>query len=272
MLERDVQEYNGNVRRMLSVCAEFERIAKVVLDKAERDIRGRGKRKQADRERERDRANGGISADLEDGKTLEQIQIETQASWRRPVQTSSLMASLSQPGSGAGASPASWNGSQAGGRGSGAFAGPGAQYFTEQQQRMQPAPHQQPGGQWNVPPFTSGTPNPANFSQAPQPEFPIPGIDSNLGFNPNVPDFQNFNPAYASPGQGGGVGDAFSGSFQQPFVPQDLWQMPMTLEWDWAEGLGMGSFASNGIYGDPNAEFGLGQTGVERDAYGGPQG
>jgi hypothetical protein len=24
-------------------------------------------------------------------------------------------------------------------------------------------------------------------------------------------------------------------SFQQPFVPQDLWQMPMTLEWDWAE-------------------------------------
>lgn len=31
-------------------------------------------------------------------------------------------------------------------------------------------------------------------------------------------------------------------SFQQPFVPQDLWQMPMTLEWDWAEGLGLGSF------------------------------
>jgi hypothetical protein len=26
-----------------------------------------------------------------------------------------------------------------------------------------------------------------------------------------------------------------AGSFQQPFVPQDLWQMPMTFEWDWAE-------------------------------------
>jgi hypothetical protein len=25
------------------------------------------------------------------------------------------------------------------------------------------------------------------------------------------------------------------GSFQQPFVPQDLWQMPMTFEWDWAD-------------------------------------
>ena len=23
-------------------------------------------------------------------------------------------------------------------------------------------------------------------------------------------------------------------SFNHPFVPQDLWQMPMTLEWDWA--------------------------------------
>jgi hypothetical protein len=29
--------------------------------------------------------------------------------------------------------------------------------------------------------------------------------------------------------------DASSFSFQQPFVPQDLWQMPMTLEWDWAD-------------------------------------
>lgn len=33
-------------------------------------------------------------------------------------------------------------------------------------------------------------------------------------------------------------GDSYDmGSFQQPFVPQDLWQMPMTLEWDMA-GLG----------------------------------
>ena len=25
------------------------------------------------------------------------------------------------------------------------------------------------------------------------------------------------------------------GSFRQPFVPQDLWQMPMTFEWDWGD-------------------------------------
>jgi len=32
-------------------------------------------------------------------------------------------------------------------------------------------------------------------------------------------------------------GDPFSlaQGFQHPFVPQDLWQMPMTLEWDWAD-------------------------------------
>lgn len=35
-----------------------------------------------------------------------------------------------------------------------------------------------------------------------------------------------------------------TGSFQQPFVPQDLWQMPMTLEWDWAEMAGV-----NGVEG-----------------------
>lgn len=44
-------------------------------------------------------------------------------------------------------------------------------------------------------------------------------------------------------GPGGMMPDP-SGQFQQPFVPQDLWQMPMTLEWDWAEGLGLGSFAA----------------------------
>jgi len=36
-------------------------------------------------------------------------------------------------------------------------------------------------------------------------------------------------------------------AFQQPFVPQDLWQMPMTLEWDMAE-------MSNG-FGDNSLEF-----------------
>ena len=32
------------------------------------------------------------------------------------------------------------------------------------------------------------------------------------------------------------LGTSFGlGAFQQPFVPQDLWQLPMNLEWDWAD-------------------------------------
>lgn len=31
------------------------------------------------------------------------------------------------------------------------------------------------------------------------------------------------------------------GGFNHPFVPQDLWQMPMTLDWDWA---GMTDFSA----------------------------
>lgn len=45
---------------------------------------------------------------------------------------------------------------------------------------------------------------------------------------------------------GGSVGTSFSTeSFQQPFVPQDLWQMPMTLEWDWAD-MGYPSVGADG--------------------------
>ena len=61
---------------------------------------------------------------------------------------------------------------------------------------------------------------------------------------------------------GGNMG--LAGSFQQPFVPQDLWQMPMTLEWDWAEGLGLGSLTPGGTgWSGTGAAFGL--DGVDDD-------
>jgi hypothetical protein len=40
-----VDESNGAVRRMLKICAEFERISKIVLDKSDRDSSSRRKRK-----------------------------------------------------------------------------------------------------------------------------------------------------------------------------------------------------------------------------------
>lgn len=49
-------------------------------------------------------------------------------------------------------------------------------------------------------------------------------------------------------------------TFTHPFIPQDLWQMPMTLEWDWAD-----MTASSG-YGSFDGVGGLGTNGVMNDA------
>ena len=128
-------EENGSVKRMLNVCSEFERIAKVVLDKTERESHSRRKRKPAD-EKESDRA------------------------------TPSRRQSVATPGPSA--SPTS----------SGDYGN--------------------------------------DFSEI---------LQAN-GFNPTLGDGPN----------GNGLSSPMNlASFQQPFVPQDLWQMPMTLEWDWAD-------------------------------------
>lgn len=39
-------EENGSVRRMLSICSEFERIARVVLEKADKESSSKRKRRQ----------------------------------------------------------------------------------------------------------------------------------------------------------------------------------------------------------------------------------
>jgi hypothetical protein len=68
--------------------------------------------------------------------------------------------------------------------------------------------------------------------------FPPPNEN---GFPPATSFAQDNNfdmQGYGLGSLGGGVD--LGGSFQQPFVPQDLWQMPMTLEWDWADFFGTG--------------------------------
>ncbi|KAK4634957.1 ABC-transporter-regulating transcription factor [Fulvia fulva] len=277
MLERDVSEANGNVRRMLSVCAEFERIARVALDKTEREMRGRGKRKQAEREREKalkERISGEVAQDLEEGKSLEQIQVETQAAYRRPVQTPSLRASItgSQSGSQPSNSPAGFH-SPPGGSGPEYHAGqqgrsssmsrpqhnqhlqPNGQH-PQQQQYM---PSQQPGP-FNIAPFSQMDANMQNFAHngrsgaSPQPPhmapFTGPPMNPDGTFQSPHMEFPSM-PFTAPPG----TAELPGGAFQQPFVPQDLWQMPMTLEWDWAEGLGLGAFTPGPGFDGQNAGF-----------------
>ncbi|RMY14780.1 hypothetical protein D0868_01258 [Hortaea werneckii] len=302
MLERDVSESNGNVRRMLSVCSEFERIAKVVLDKAESDMRAKGSKrkagtgqtqKEAERAlRDRNVIEAAIAAGLEEGKTLEQIQAETQAAYRRPVQTPSLKSAMN---SGAGASPASFAGSQNsgnGGRRQGQEVKSPTQHMWQQEQQQQQKRQQkrqkQFDGQYEQANKWQNMTGPLDNQGAAMPGFGIPGgmnapaggrmagpagqlpsqaaLDSQGpsnfdqpqqhltdGFAPDVfPPNPANNVDSLMPGDMNGMGQdlgGIGGSFQQPFVPQDLWQMPMTLEWDWAEGLGLGSFTPGGMMG-----------------------
>jgi len=268
MLERDVSEANGNVRRMLSVCSEFERIARVALDKADRELRGRGKRKQAERERDKAfREEGQVAQGLDEGKTLEQMQVETQAAYRRPIQTASLRASQagSQAGSQNGSSPAASWASPPGGTGpeyavSAGNARPPHSSSHHQQPYMPSAPHANPSA-FAAPfnnlqngidvPFT-GSPSQNHPGFAPQQHMP-PGSEAfpNSNFSPSTGQGE-FGMPFTGADMGNGMAGAL-GSFQQPFVPQDLWQMPMTLEWDWAEGLGLGSFTPGPIF-DPQQQ------------------
>ena len=292
MLERDAAEANDNIRRMLSVCCEFERIAKVVLDKAERELRGRGsaKRKLA-AEKEKEKTGSVLSRGLEEGKSIEQMQVETQAAYRRPVQTPSLRKSLEASSTNSPAGSGSW-GSTPGGSGSeyrtpsNANAGAAGMDGFQQQQQQQTQQHghhhqHSNSGQWTTQPGGFSIPNGNTSTTYPQQQdFSQADLTAN-GANAFDPSTTSFSPPTFPAGMdmigntGGGAfgtnlspdmsgGGAAVGSFQQPFVPQDLWQMPMTLEWDWAEGLGLGSFTPG-----PGMFDGFEGTGVMGDVDGG---
>ncbi|KAL1865089.1 hypothetical protein Plec18167_009558 [Paecilomyces lecythidis] len=177
-------ESNGSVKRMLSVCAEFERIAKVALDKAEKESHTKRKRKVGPEDKN---AQSQPSA----------AEPQTPASSRpsEAAQASFSPTSLENPNSNA---------------------------FNRMNNGVSSPPVNPASG--GVPRGSNGddTSTMPNFSQEFQDILSPSGLGSS-GFN----DQQPFS---ASSTAGMNVP-----SFQQPFVPQDLWQMPMTLEWDWAD-------------------------------------
>lgn len=170
-----VTEEQGGVKRMLGVCVEFERIAKVVLDKAEKESHSRRKRKS---NKEIDESVPGLNQGPQK---------------RNPP-------------------------------------------LTPTSQNQQPSPQMFPSNfstpdvihqpfNPNLNGFGSGMgqealSTPLDFSGA---------MNPGSGMSPTFPenDMQQFGNLGNSP--------LNMGSFQQPFVPQDLWQMPQTLEWDWAD-------------------------------------
>ena len=182
-------ESNGSIKRMLGLCGEFERIAKVVLDKAERESHTRKKRKSApdDTNRTRDNQSDGQSS------------ARQRSSGNNPASAAPSTAPMSSP-----------------------------VYANNADKATPNAPKEQGNFASNlsIPP---GTTMPADL---PSNVNGMPGLEQNfqemlspdnLG-NVGFPDQQTFAP-----------GGTPMSSFQQPFVPQDLWQMPMTIEWDWAD-------------------------------------
>jgi len=204
---------DGNVhcRRMASICKEFERIARVVLDKAERDIKGRGKRKN----RESDSA-GPPTQTLQPEPRSTSLPAQAQRASKVPAPTlpngRTSTASPSMPVNGP------------------------LQHQPFQSSPMAQIPFTAP---------TNASPYPTTTSMAPEPWMQsVPSTQANMFAQPDgqfpQPSFAQDN-NFDMQGYGlGPMGGDMGGSFQQPFVPQDLWQMPMTLEWDWADFFGTG--------------------------------
>ncbi|KAL8949834.1 MAG: hypothetical protein Q9222_004099 [Ikaeria aurantiellina] len=169
-----VTEEQGGIKRMLGVCIEFERIAKVVLDRAEKDSHSKRKRKS-----NKDADESAPTSNLAPQKRTTPI-------------TPTLQNTQPSP-----------NG------------------FTPQMNSDSTYQQFNPSLDGYVPGLTNGDmPLPLDFSGItnPAPIVQPPFSDSELQQYTNVAN---------SP--------LNMGSFQQPFVPQDLWQMPQTLEWDWAD-------------------------------------
>ncbi|KAJ5156090.1 hypothetical protein N7492_008893 [Penicillium capsulatum] len=170
-------ESNGSIKRMLGLCGEFERIAKVVLDKAEKESQARKKRKTAPEDPEEA---------TETQRAFPQHSTQNQAPPSTAFSPSMFTNNPPNPSSGA----------------DGGFG-------------INPALPSTTG-------ISSNLPSNIHAMSGLGQDFPdmlSPDHLANAGF----PDQSSFP---ASPSMG---------AFQQPFVPQDLWQMPMTIEWDWAD-------------------------------------
>ncbi|KIW27147.1 uncharacterized protein PV07_06914 [Cladophialophora immunda] len=180
-------EGTGSLNRMLTVCSEFARIARVVIEKAEKEG---SKRKRRLVPEEVMRVNQSAMA-----------QVQSQINGRNAG---------SRRSSGAGASPRT----------------------------------------------TTSTIPPASTTAAPVTPIAGNATANNMNHNNQFFNMPALDNDYADMISAPGLSPDLSsqqmpsstmsplnvGSFQQPFVPQDLWQMPMTFEWDWAETFGQPTY------------------------------
>ncbi|KAI0393414.1 N-terminal binuclear Zn cluster-containing protein [Xylariaceae sp. FL0594] len=221
----------GGVNRMLGVCSEFEHIAKVVIDRAEKEAASRKKRKPTELHRPKDPVNFG---------SISQQSMAT-----------SRTASTTTP------TPGSYNTNSNNGNNNGDpnVAQLSPKFNGEQNRQMNASATSTPNSTVQV----NGNGNPSGYSpmntgvstsgSAPR---GVPGGWPSEQFDPadlgSFSELTGFGQPMASPSamlgamEMNGAGAAYPGGGNgmpgfQPILPQDLWQLPMTLDWDvcWAQ-------------------------------------
>ncbi|KAF2198279.1 hypothetical protein GQ43DRAFT_443490 [Delitschia confertaspora ATCC 74209] len=204
MLSSD--DADRSVRRMLNVCAEFERIAKAVLDKADRENQSRRKRKQENTEQ-----------DAEIEATANEILTPAYRAGHSSTPSATTAQANNQPPPMA--STDAFN----------------ADTFTNFNEPFPFSPN-----------FTHASlTNPTNpLTQFTSPSLPsqllnVPST-TNPGAHPDSTNAPQNLPSSAMNGINGMHMAAFEHTFGN--VPQELWRMPMTLEWDWADMTGYGGY------------------------------
>lgn len=173
----------GGIRRMLAVCNEFEHIARVVIDKAEKENSSKRKRKGTEPPKSLDVAASLLAA----GATP------------TPTYDNSMGSQLSP------------------------------KFHGERNRQNNSSKHSSPMG-------TTATNTPdATTSQSGDGQS---NWSQDFGSGNNMSDFGSFSEltGFGQPVQTPPMANGTN--MFQPLLPQDVWQLPMTLDYDWAETLG----------------------------------
>jgi len=202
----------GGVNRMLGVCSEFEKIAKLVIDKAEKESTGRRKRKSHEPSTSKPATAPSV------GHTPVPAPAHTPrsqtASTPRPNHATPSAAANGQL-----SPPLPHEGSRS--------------HYSPMMSSMSQTPS--PG----MTPADWGGPAPASV------DFNVAGGGADGTDFSSFADFSGFGTMQSPPVQ------QAAGVFQQPMLPQDLFSLPATLDWEWAE-MTAGAFPSveNGNFGE----------------------
>jgi hypothetical protein len=252
-----VDEKNSSIKRMLTVCSEFERIARVVLDKAEKESSSRRKRKQQEH---RDASVDSTAPTTHSHHSASPSTIHSDGETPKPSQPGNIPNVFSPPDY--------------------------AKYLSDN--NFQNLSNLTSNLSSAMQDLGQGTPAMANWLSPRQiPTSSLPNSTSSSATaatfefstspSANASNRTSLNSTLAPPASNGAAVSMagpqnvdpleMGNSFAHPFIPQDLWQMPMTLEWDWADmTAGSGLFgAAGGAGGDGAFDDGLGMNGVLND-------